>query len=150
MLARLSVDLDDALHFTDDSLTLTPLTPTIGAEVGGIDLSQPATPSQVSAIRQALLDHGVVFFRGQGAGNHAQAARHAQVQKHDAGITAEQQVLGAAADALDGLALQRLRHPLGKREAEILALQVHLLDAGALDVGGKAAADGFDFGQFGH
>jgi len=52
-------------HLTLDSLTLTPLTPTIGAEVGGIDLSQPATPSQVSAIRQALLDWKVLFFRDQ-------------------------------------------------------------------------------------
>lgn len=52
-------------HLTLDTLTLTPLTPTIGAEVGGIDLSQPATPSQVRAIRQALLDWKVLFFRDQ-------------------------------------------------------------------------------------
>ena len=38
---------------------------TIGAEVGGIDLREPLTTSQVSAIRQALLDWKVLFFRDQ-------------------------------------------------------------------------------------
>ena len=52
-------------HLTLDSLTLTPLTPTIGAEVGGVDLRAPLTASQVSAIRQALLDWKVLFFRDQ-------------------------------------------------------------------------------------
>lgn len=48
-----------------DGLTLTPLTPTIGAEVGGIDLRQPLEAGQVGAIRQALLDWKVLFFRDQ-------------------------------------------------------------------------------------
>jgi taurine dioxygenase len=48
-----------------DGLTLTPLTPTIGAEVGGIDLRQPLEAGQVAAIRQALLDWKVLFFRDQ-------------------------------------------------------------------------------------
>lgn len=44
-----------------DGLTLTPLTPTIGAEVGGVDLRQPLEAGQVAAIRQALLDWKVLF-----------------------------------------------------------------------------------------
>jgi taurine dioxygenase len=48
-----------------DGLTLTPLTPTIGAEVGGIDLRHPLEAGQVAAIRQALLDWKVLFFRDQ-------------------------------------------------------------------------------------
>ncbi|MEY3260155.1 MAG: hypothetical protein RIT46_984 [Pseudomonadota bacterium] len=48
-----------------DGLSLTPLTPTIGAEVGGIDLRQPLEAGQVAAIRQALLDWKVLFFRDQ-------------------------------------------------------------------------------------
>ncbi|HZC16251.1 MAG TPA: TauD/TfdA family dioxygenase [Caulobacteraceae bacterium] len=48
-----------------DSLTLTPLTPTIGAEVSGIDLSQPLDAAARGAIRQALLDWKVLFFRDQ-------------------------------------------------------------------------------------
>jgi taurine dioxygenase len=48
-----------------DSLTLTPLTPTIGAEVSGVDLSQPLDAAARDAVRQALLDWKVLFFRDQ-------------------------------------------------------------------------------------
>jgi taurine dioxygenase len=41
------------------------LTPTIGAEVLGIDLAQPMSEGQFTAVRQALLDHSVIFFRDQ-------------------------------------------------------------------------------------
>jgi taurine dioxygenase len=37
----------------------------IGAEISGIDLGRGLTEDSVSAIRQALLEHLVVFFRGQ-------------------------------------------------------------------------------------
>jgi taurine dioxygenase len=47
------------------SLTLAPLTPTIGAEISGVDLSVPLAPETVAAIRTALLDWKVLFFRGQ-------------------------------------------------------------------------------------
>ncbi len=54
-----------ARSLTLDGLTLTPLTPTIGAEVGGVDLRQPLSAGQAAAIRQALLDWKVLFFRDQ-------------------------------------------------------------------------------------
>jgi taurine dioxygenase len=38
---------------------------TIGAEIQGVDLAQDLPDRTVAAIRQALLDHLVVFFRGQ-------------------------------------------------------------------------------------
>ena len=41
------------------------LTPTIGAEVVGVDLSRDLTPSEFNAIRNALLEHQVIFFREQ-------------------------------------------------------------------------------------
>ena len=47
------------------NLHIEPLTPTIGAEIRGVDLSQPLSQSEVGAIRVALLDHLVVFFRDQ-------------------------------------------------------------------------------------
>ena len=47
------------------SLTLAPLTPTIGAEVSGVDLSRPLEAGEVAALRQALLDWKVIFFRDQ-------------------------------------------------------------------------------------
>lgn len=52
-------------NLTLDSLTLSPLTPTIGAEVSGIDLAQPLSAGAKAALRQALLDWKVLFFRGQ-------------------------------------------------------------------------------------
>jgi taurine dioxygenase len=52
-------------HLTLDSLVLAPLTPTIGAEVSGLDLAGPLSAAQIAALRQALLDWKVLFFRGQ-------------------------------------------------------------------------------------
>src|SRR5690606_27473817 len=37
----------------------------IGAEITGVDLAHPLDPTTVEEIRQALLAHKVVFFRGQ-------------------------------------------------------------------------------------
>jgi len=46
-------------------LSIRPLNPTIGAEVEGVDLSAPLDAETVADIRQALLDHLVIFFRDQ-------------------------------------------------------------------------------------
>ena len=46
-------------------LSLDPLTPTIGAEVSGVDLAQPLKPDAILSIRAALLDWKVLFFRDQ-------------------------------------------------------------------------------------
>ena len=46
-------------------IELEPLSPTIGAEVSGVDLSEPLAPQTVAAIRGALLDWKVLFFRDQ-------------------------------------------------------------------------------------
>jgi taurine dioxygenase len=48
-----------------ESLTLLPMTPTIGAEVEGVDLTRPLDARTVAAMRQALLDWKVLFFRDQ-------------------------------------------------------------------------------------
>ena len=42
-----------------------PLTPTIGAEIHGVDLSQPLDEATREEIRAAFLQHQVIFFRGQ-------------------------------------------------------------------------------------
>jgi taurine dioxygenase len=41
------------------------LTPTIGAEVKGIDLREPLTDEGLATIRKLLLDHHALFFRDQ-------------------------------------------------------------------------------------
>ena len=41
------------------------LTPTIGAEIEGVDLTRPIGPALFAEIRQALADHLVIFFRDQ-------------------------------------------------------------------------------------
>lgn len=46
-------------------LSVMPIAGALGAEVHGIDLSQPLTDDIVAGIRQALLDYLVVFFRDQ-------------------------------------------------------------------------------------
>jgi hypothetical protein len=47
------------------SLTIAPLTLTIGAEISGLDLAVPLEPDALAAIKAALLDRKVLFFRGQ-------------------------------------------------------------------------------------
>jgi taurine dioxygenase len=46
-------------------LTITPLTPTIGAVIGSVDLSRTLDGEQIADIRAALLKHKVVFFEDQ-------------------------------------------------------------------------------------
>jgi taurine dioxygenase len=46
-------------------LTVRPLAGAVGAELGGVDLSEDLADEVVAAIRAAWLVHGVVFFRGQ-------------------------------------------------------------------------------------
>jgi taurine dioxygenase len=45
--------------------SITPMSPTIGAMIDGVDLSDPLNDHQTDEIRQAMLDYKVVFFRDQ-------------------------------------------------------------------------------------
>jgi len=47
------------------SLTVEPISPKIGAEISGVDISAPMTPEAVAAVREALNTHHVIFFRDQ-------------------------------------------------------------------------------------
>ncbi len=53
----------------NSGLTVRPLSGAIGAEISGVDLSQPPADSLVAEIRAAWLEHLVVFFRGQELGS---------------------------------------------------------------------------------
>ncbi|RFU85707.1 taurine dioxygenase [Streptomyces triticagri] len=46
-------------------LDISPLTPHIGAEIAGVDLTQPLDAAVVTELRQALLEWKVIFFRDQ-------------------------------------------------------------------------------------
>lgn len=48
-----------------DRLEIHPLTPTIGAEIGGVDLGADLPDETIAAFRAALLRHRVIFFRDQ-------------------------------------------------------------------------------------
>jgi taurine dioxygenase len=57
-------------HVVDESapyetITIDKLTPIIGAEVGGVDLSQPLSNRQQDEIHRALAENLVIFFRDQ-------------------------------------------------------------------------------------
>lgn len=47
------------------TVTVEPLTATIGAEIGGVDLAGDLTDDVIAELRQALLDWKVIFFRDQ-------------------------------------------------------------------------------------
>ena len=47
------------------TLTVRPLSSAIGAEISGVDLSRDVNDIVIGEIRQALLDHCVIFFREQ-------------------------------------------------------------------------------------
>ena len=49
------------MNFT--RLTIRKLTPSIGAEIGDVNLSSAISESLLADIRQALLDNLVIFFR---------------------------------------------------------------------------------------
>jgi taurine dioxygenase len=47
------------------TITVTPIAGAIGAEIGGVDFAQPLDDAVIAEIRQAWLQHLVVFFRDQ-------------------------------------------------------------------------------------
>ena len=49
----------------EQSLVVTPLEPTLGAEISGVDLSRPLTAAQRDQVHALLLKHKVIFFRDQ-------------------------------------------------------------------------------------
>ncbi len=51
--------------FPYQSISVAPLTPSIGAEIHGIDLSEPLSDVQFREIHQAWMEHLVIFFRDQ-------------------------------------------------------------------------------------
>lgn len=61
-LARLHAD---ATRLAPKTLAIDPLTPGVGAEISGVDLSKVLAEEQVAEIRAAFLRHHVLVFRDQ-------------------------------------------------------------------------------------
>ncbi|MDX1486267.1 MAG: TauD/TfdA family dioxygenase [Alphaproteobacteria bacterium] len=59
---------------TQSGMTVTPITDAIGAEVTGIDVSEPLDDAAIDEINQALLDHLVLVIRDQDLSPPAQIA----------------------------------------------------------------------------
>ncbi len=73
------------------TIEVTPYSPHVGAEIGGIDLTRPLPAEQLAELRRAFTDHLVLFFRDQEIGfdDHARLAeyfgtigRHVGVRTH--------------------------------------------------------------------
>jgi alpha-ketoglutarate-dependent sulfate ester dioxygenase len=89
------------------TITVRPFQPTIGAEIGGVDLGRPLSTAARDEIKAAVLQYKVVFFRDQDVDRDQQAAFarrfgplyvHPSVNKPDADqVPAAHQI--AAADA---------------------------------------------------
>jgi alpha-ketoglutarate-dependent sulfate ester dioxygenase len=61
-----SPSMPNCSRLADAALDVRSITPPIGAEIHGVRLSVDLPAETVTAIRDALLRHRVVFFRGQG------------------------------------------------------------------------------------
>jgi taurine dioxygenase len=73
------------LYPETSQLNVRPLEPTIGAEIGGVDLSQPISDALRDEIKAIILQYKVVFFRDQNldADQHAAfAARFGKLYTH--------------------------------------------------------------------
>ena len=52
-------------NFAYQAITVTPASPTIGAEIGNIDLTRSLTDQELLEIKRAFTEHSVLFFRDQ-------------------------------------------------------------------------------------
>lgn len=99
MSNRASAEASIALH-------VVPLTPTVGAEVRGVDL-RDLDDATFAAIRAALLDHQVLFFRDQQLTDEQQrdfAARFGPLQRFPFADPVDESVPEVHAIAIDGSA----------------------------------------------
>ena len=84
-------------------VTIRPVTPTVGAELFGIDLARPIDDATFHTIHTALLEHQVIFFRDQDISVEAHkafGARFGQLDIHpnDPGLEGHPEVMILHAD----------------------------------------------------
>ncbi|HXP77790.1 MAG TPA: TauD/TfdA family dioxygenase [Stellaceae bacterium] len=89
-----------------DTISVTPLSPCIGAEIGDIDLTRPLSNREVQEVHDALLEYQVIFFRDQpiDLDAHRDFARHfGELHVHVGGD-------GTASQIIDGHPEVRRQH----------------------------------------
>ncbi len=57
--------MNDTVSYDTGTASIRPLGGAVGAEIDGLDLSVPLRGDALAAVRAALAEYGVVFFRGQ-------------------------------------------------------------------------------------
>jgi len=65
MATALHIETDLTERAASRGIVIMPSTPTIGAEISGIDLSRPLDDGAAEIVREAWLRHKVIFFRDQ-------------------------------------------------------------------------------------
>ncbi len=70
------------------TIEVTPYSPHVGAEIGGIDLTRPLGGEQLAELRRAFTGHLVLFFRDQEIGfdDHARLAEYFGTIGHHVGV----------------------------------------------------------------
>jgi len=77
----MSTSAAEKLDLGPVQLEVRPLQPSIGAEISGVDLSQPISDATRDALKEQLLKYKVVFFRDQSLDSEQQAAFAARFGK---------------------------------------------------------------------
>jgi taurine dioxygenase len=67
-MARRNIGNLEQLAMPYTSITVTPITPRIGAEIGNVDLKKHLSTSQIKELHEAFTQYQVVFFRDQEIG----------------------------------------------------------------------------------
>ncbi|HET6211038.1 MAG TPA: TauD/TfdA family dioxygenase, partial [Jatrophihabitans sp.] len=82
------------------TIEVSPLTPVIGAEIGGVDLSQELPDEQLAELKRAFLAHHVLVFRDQRLTkeDHKRFARHFGELHHNQLDDGDPAVLEVSAD----------------------------------------------------
>ncbi|MBL8548725.1 MAG: TauD/TfdA family dioxygenase [Hyphomonadaceae bacterium] len=57
--------METPVTYSSEGVAVRRTQPALGAEISGVDLSQPLPPRAAAAIRNALHAHGIIFFRDQ-------------------------------------------------------------------------------------
>ena len=96
------------------SITVTPASPTIGAEIGNIDLTRPFTDLQVRELHRAFTENLVLFFRDQKLltfEQHKALARQFGEHSHQRQIAQVEACISAAGETAEGAIHRSIREP---------------------------------------